>query len=96
MSEQGATGTGTDVTGAVDPSPADSVRAVAVRAKEAAFELASLPRGVKDAALLGPSFFLVLLSAGIIVGGFRATARGSSEVPPSALPQNGQCVISGP
>lgn len=33
-------------------SAAESVRAVAVRAKEAAFELASVPRGIKDAALL--------------------------------------------
>ncbi|MDQ1672264.1 MAG: glutamate-5-semialdehyde dehydrogenase [Frankiaceae bacterium] len=51
MTEQQATDGGAGAA-AGDASPAESVRAVAVRAKEAAFELASLARGVKDAALL--------------------------------------------
>src|ERR1700712_1471701 len=50
MTQQDAVNTAAGDAG--EASPAETVRAVAVRAKEAAFELASLPRGVKDAALL--------------------------------------------
>lgn len=40
---------------------------------------AGKPAGVKEAALLGPSLFLVLLSAGIVIGGVSLAVSGNSN-----------------
>jgi glutamate-5-semialdehyde dehydrogenase len=55
--------------------PAESVRAVAVRAKEAAFLLASMPRGVKDAALLVMADALVAAEQQILAANAADVAR---------------------
>ncbi len=40
---------------------------------------AGKPSGTKQAALLGPSVFLVLLSAGIVIGGLALAVSGSGN-----------------
>ncbi|HSP38242.1 MAG TPA: glutamate-5-semialdehyde dehydrogenase [Frankiaceae bacterium] len=74
MQEQTGSGRAEDG-GATTGQPREAVRDVAVRAKEAAFSLASLPRGVKDAALLVMADALVASEPQILAANAADVAR---------------------